>query len=105
MDSQRRVLALGPLLARDVPRSTPDTTITTAASNSRTHQAPLAVSSRQAGQGSVPVSSSLLGGHTVERPAIRLGDTYVIESLYPDTPALNTTTARTWWRSTRGPSR
>jgi hypothetical protein len=41
------------------------------------------------------VSPSRLGAQTVERPAIRLGDTYVIESLYPDTPALNNTTART----------
>jgi hypothetical protein len=94
MDSQRRVLALGPLQTREGPRATSDPAVTTAA-NSRPHSAPLAVPSRQAAQGTAPVSPSRLGAQTVERPAIRLGDTYVIESLYPDTPALNNTTART----------
>ena len=94
MDSQRRVLALGPLQTRDIARGTPDTAVTTAASR-RPNPAPLTLPSRQAAQGTAPASPSLLGAHTVERPAIHLGDTYVLESLYPDTPALNNTTART----------
>jgi hypothetical protein len=94
MDSQRRVLALGPLRGREGPRATPDTTVTTAA-NSHPRPAPLAVPSRQAAQGTASASPSLVDAHTVERPAIHLGDTYVLESLYPDTPALHNTTART----------
>lgn len=86
MDSQRRVLALGPRPFRDGPGATRETATKTTSQEGKS-RATLSTSPLQ------PPSPGPSGA-PVEIPAIKAGDTYIIESLYPDTPALSHTTER-----------
>jgi hypothetical protein len=87
MDSQRRVLALGPRPRRERPVATRDNVPQTVSQAGKS-RATLSTSSLQS-------PSPGLSGDPVQLPAIKAGDTYIIESLYPDTPALSSTTERT----------